>query len=65
MEKSNKNCACCGSVSLPPDTIFEICPICGWQDDGVQNDKPDYVGGANKMSLNQAKEAYKNGQKVI
>lgn len=53
----NKRCACCGQESLPPDSIFEICPVCGWQDDEVQNDEPDFDGGANDMSLNQAKEA--------
>lgn len=61
----NKQCACCGQFTLEKDSIFEICDNCGWQDDGVQNDKPDYEGGANKMSLNQAKEAYKKGEKVI
>ena len=38
---------------------------CGWQDDAVQNDNPDYKGGANQMSLNEAKEAYKKGEKVL
>ena len=60
----NKRCACCGQESLPPNSIFEICPICGWQDDEVQNDEPDFVGGANGMSLNQAKVAYRQGKPV-
>lgn len=65
MSKQNKLCACCGSPSLSADSVFEICPICGWEDDEVQNDDPDFEGGANQMSLNQAKEAYKNSEKVI
>jgi hypothetical protein len=32
--------------------MFEICPLCGWEDDDIQNDDPDYAGGANKLSLN-------------
>jgi len=48
----NKICACCELPTLPKDSIFEICPLCGWQDDGVQNDDPSYSGGANKLSLN-------------
>lgn len=56
-----KNCFCCGNKSLPADSFFEICDVCGWQDDGVQNDDPDFAGGANHMSLNQAREAYKQG----
>jgi hypothetical protein len=33
--------------------LFEICPLCDWQDDNVQNADPDYAGGANEMSLNE------------
>ena len=40
------------------DSAFEICPVCGWQDDDIQNADPDFAGGANEMSLNQAKDAY-------
>lgn len=53
-------CACCGEEV----DKFDICEVCGWQDDGLQNDNPDYKGGANKKSLNEAKEIYKNGKKV-
>ena len=58
MQKQNKLCACCGKPSLPVDSAFEICPVCGWQDDDIQNADPDFAGGANEMSLNQAKDAY-------
>lgn len=61
MEREDRwQCQCCGEYSLDAE-MFEICDICGWQDDHLQNDKPDYKGGANKMSLNEAKEAYKKG----
>ena len=50
---------CCQRNSLPSRSAYEICPVCGWQDDDIQNDDPDLEGGANEMSLNQAKEAYK------
>ncbi|MFQ5729822.1 MAG: CPCC family cysteine-rich protein [Waddliaceae bacterium] len=46
-------CLCCGFQTLaeaPPGT-FEICPICGWEDDNLQAQDPDYAGGANKLSL--------------
>jgi hypothetical protein len=52
MDQANKVCACCGFPTLPTGSIFEICPLCGWQDDGVQNDDPNYWGGANELSLN-------------
>lgn len=60
-----KICACCAQKTLPENSAFEICPVCGWQDDDIQNDDPDFEGGANDMSLNQAKVAYAQGKKVF
>ncbi len=53
-------CPCCGSLTLlepPPDT-YDICRVCNWEDDGVQFRDPDYEGGANTVSLNQARENF-------
>ena len=57
-------CACCGHKTVDKKAKFYVCDICGWEKDGVQEDDPNYKGGANKMSLNEAKEAYTKGQKV-
>lgn len=65
MEIKNKKCECCGNYSIPLNSAYEICSVCGWQDDDIQNDDPNFEGGANEMSLNQAKKAYKNGKKII
>ncbi|WP_262983465.1 CPCC family cysteine-rich protein [Pectobacterium peruviense] len=43
---------------------YDICSNCGWEYDPVQSREPNYAGGANKMSLNEARKAFKNGQKV-
>lgn len=54
-------CPCCGCLTIgeePPGT-FEICPVCFWEDDNVQFEDPDYVGGANGVSLNQARENFR------
>ena len=59
----NKKCKCCNKHTLPKDSIFEICPVCNWQDDGVQNDDPNYSGGANEMSLIEAKQIYFEGNR--
>ena len=56
--QQNKQCACCGERSLPPVSAFEICPICGWQDDDIQNEEPSLDGGANELSLDDAKKEY-------
>ncbi len=60
-EVYSKICACCGAETEKHD----ICLNCGWQDDNVQNSDPDYRGGANKMSLNEAKAAYRKGKKIV
>lgn len=62
--EQNKRCACCGKLTLPPNSSFELCPVCGWQDDDIQNDDTNFDGGANVMSLAQAREAYKQGKPV-
>lgn len=51
-------CSCCGCYALAEDEEFEICPVCFWERDHVQESQPDYAGGANKMSLNEAQENY-------
>ena len=54
-------CPCCGYLTIgeePPGT-FEICPVCFWEDDNVQFEDPNYEGGANEMSLDQARENFR------
>ncbi len=55
-------CPVCGQYSFREP--HDICPVCGWEQDGVQQRDPDFEGGANSMSLNQAKAAYKAGEGV-
>lgn len=64
MENDKFKCACCEQYTLENEHFSEICPECGWEDDDLQNKEPDFTGGANEMSLNEAKEAYKNGLPV-
>ncbi len=54
-------CPCCNNLTLTekPTGTFEICPVCYWEDDNVQFNDPDYKGGANVESLNQARINYK------
>lgn len=67
MEEKKVNCKCCGAKEVPDGEIGLgfVCPKCGWEKDAVQEKYPDWEGGANKMSLNQAKEAYKKGEQVL
>lgn len=60
--QENFQCKCCGNTTLSelPYGTFEICKICYWEDDIVQSEDPNFEGGANEISLNKAKENYKN-----
>lgn len=53
-------CHCCGFLTLsdPATGSYEICPVCFWADDLVQNEDPEYAGGSNRVSLNAARENY-------
>lgn len=37
---------------------YDICPVCFWERDLYQEKNPDYAGGANKVSLNEARKNY-------
>jgi hypothetical protein len=53
-------CPCCGYLTLanePPGT-YAICEVCFWEDDGVQFRDPDYTGGANRVSLSEARDSF-------
>lgn len=56
MKQPNKHgnypCDCCGYFTLSEGrgNTFEICPVCWWEDDGVQQDDPTYWGGANVLN---------------
>ncbi len=53
-------CLCCSYLTLseePPGT-YSICPVCYWGDDESQSYNIDYTGGANAVSLRQARENF-------
>ena len=47
-------CPVCGKVYFWTPEEFDICPVCGWEDDHLQYIKPCYPGGANILSVRQA-----------
>ena len=54
MSDNNENwpCVVCGHYSFdgPPET-YDICSVCGWEDDSVQAKHPRMKGGANGGSI--------------
>ena len=39
-------CPVCNKHRFGVDEDFYICPICGWENDGLQNDNPDYAANS-------------------
>lgn len=62
MEENSSRCPVCGLEQ--ERRIWDICPRCHWEYDTLQENHPDYDGGANVMSLNQAREAWQSGKEV-
>ena len=50
-------CPCCGYYTLRDDSD-DICRVCAWQDDILQREDQNYIGGPNEESLNQARKNY-------
>ena len=52
-------CPVCGKYTFQTGPgSYEICPVCGWEDDKAQYKDPNLKGGANKLSLKEYKERY-------
>lgn len=54
-------CPCCNCKTLGERSGYEICEVCGWEDDGQDDDIADEVlGGPNgALSLTQARANYR------
>ncbi len=63
VEHIEEKCKVCGLGII--EHPFAICDYCGWEADGVQNDEPNYIGGANEMSLNQYKQFWKDNKEDL
>lgn len=61
MKEIKYPCACCGFLtrSEPSNGDYDICSVCFWEDDPVQNDNPEFSCGANAVSLNKARINFK------
>lgn len=57
LEKGNI-CPVCAKHAFDVDGGYEICPVCGWENDRVQNRDHSFWGGANFLSVNEARIEY-------
>ena len=47
-------CPCCGYRTLDGSDMYELCPVCFWEDDPHQTELPDSVDGANGIAARHA-----------
>ena len=52
-------CPVCGQYEFAQQDDYDVCEVCSWENDGLQEKQPDYEGGANNISLNIAKKIWK------
>ena len=52
-------CPVCGEYEFEDESCFDICPICGWEDDGYYEG-----GGANDLSLDEAIAEFKRKRQI-
>ncbi len=63
IEQVQNKCKVCGLGNIAHD--FDICEYCGWEADDLQNENPNFSGGANDMSLNQYKQFWEKNKDDI
>ena len=60
MRSANVRCLCCGCRTLTVPGVFELCPVCWWQDDGQDDSDADVVRGTvnGELSLAEARNNF-------
>ena len=64
-QEGERTCPVCQKYVFEEYGCFETCPVCNWGDDPLQRAEPDYKGGYNHLSLNEARLAYKKGKEIF
>lgn len=61
MPKNDKKALCpvCQKYYFDKEGEYDFCEVCRWCDDPLQRVDPDYAGGYNRISLNEAIAIYK------
>lgn len=58
---STHKCPVCGKFEFPTHGSYDVCPVCGWEDDYAQETEEKDEGGANWEGLKAYRALYKAG----
>lgn len=66
MSEKKFPCPICGTKCLSEERgSFDICPVCGWEEDGYQQKYPDEAGPNDYWTLTEARKAWENGETLF
>lgn len=51
-------CQCCDYFTLSERGCWELCKVCFWEDEELDFDAPDFVSGANHITLREGRENF-------
>ena len=54
-------CPVCGKFMFPDLDQYEVCDVCGWEDEQYQIENPDEDACANTLSLDEYRKKYEEG----
>lgn len=57
-------CPICGAYEFPYEHSFDICEVCGWEDDLYINDDGEEDTGANRCTPRVARMLWKHGKTI-
>ena len=65
MKKQKFVCPVCGQYKFESNGNYDICRVCFWENDELQNKDADLCGGANSLSLNDYKKWWNAIEEIL
>lgn len=59
------SCPVCGYLTLDERNSFDICAICFWEDDGIDDFEVNEDSGPNHMSLKEGREIFQEAKRKL
>ena len=63
--EEQQQCPLCGQYEFERYNSMDFCPVCGWFDDALYEEDPDYCGGFYTISLSEARKLWNSCEMVF